>query len=260
MIIQSNSPFNIVKCSALKELLQVISGREVHMPTSTTIMSSLSLKFNEMKAKLKLELSQQSQVCLTTDIWTHSARSYLGVSVHYYDKIWNHKSYIIAFRYLKERHTYDYLARNLTDILQEFELSVDRISHIVTDGGSNFCKAFKIYGKKTDFSESLAAIECTNMVHVDDISDDEEDIVIINNSDPILVVQDNEEYEEDNNDNENNMYPDNIQGEQIELPEDGFDSEIVLPPQMRCFSHLLNLIGERNMNFSFKKISMSMIM
>lgn len=245
MIIQSNSPFNIVKCTAFKELLEMVSGRDIYMPTSTTIMSALLMKFNEMKAKLKLELSQQTHVCLTTDIWTHSARSYLGVSVHYYTKNWKYNSYILAFRHLKERHTYDYLARMLVEILNEFEIPIDKITHIVTDGGSNFCKAFKIYGKKTDFSESLAAIECTN---IDRMNDEEEDIVVNDYNDVIVVSEVEEEYDEDDNENEDILNAANIQGVQIEFPEDldGIDNDIILPPQMRCFAHLLNLIGQNN--------------
>lgn len=243
MIIQSNLAFNIVRSTAFKELLEMVSGREINMPTSTTIMSSLLIKFNEMKAKLKLELSQQSHVCLTTDIWTHSAKSYLGVSVHYYTKSWKHSSYILAFRHLKERHTYDYLARMLVEILNEFELPIDKITHIVTDGGSNFCKAFKIYGKKTDFSESLAAIECINM------NDEEDDIVVDDYNDAIIVSEGEEECNDDNNENEDILNAANIQGVQIEFPEDldRIDNEIILPPQMRCFAHLLNLIGHKNM-------------
>lgn len=242
MIIQSNSPFNIVKCAAFKELLEMVSGREIHMPTSTTIMSALLLKFNEMKDKLKLELSQQTHVCLTTDIWTHSARSYLGVSVHFYTKNWKFNSYILAFRYLKERHTYDYLARMLVEILNEFDLPIDKITHIVTDGGSNFCKAFKIYGRKTDFSESLAAIEFTN---IDYTGDEEEDIVDIDYNNANVS-----EGEEENDEDEDILNVANIQAEQIEFPEDldGIENDIMLPSQMRCFAHLLNLIGQNIIN------------
>lgn len=173
LIIQSYLPFSIVKSTAMKELLEMVSGREIHVPTATTLMLSLSCKFNEMKNKIVSELSQQRYVCITTDIWTHSARSYLGISVHYFDKNWKHKSYIIAFRFLKERHTFDYLARCLHEIFIEFNLPVDKITHAVTDGGSNFCKAFKIFGRKTDFSQSLAAIDCMN---IEDISDNEEEL------------------------------------------------------------------------------------
>lgn len=37
----------------------------------------------------------------------------------------------------------------------------------------------------------------------------------------------------------------NIQGTQIDFPSDSddIDNDIILPPQMRCFAHLLNLIG-----------------
>lgn len=249
LIVQSNLPFSIVKSTELKELLEMVSGREINIPSATTIMLTLTNKFNEMKDRIISELSQQRHVCITTDIWTHSARSYLGVSVHYFDKNWKHHSYIIAFKYLKERHTYDYLARCLHEIFNDFKIPVVKITHGVTDGGSNFCKAFKIFGNKTDFSKSLAAME---FIEMDNISDDEEDIVIIDN-DPILIMGDDEQIIDDDVDIESA----NIQAEQIEFPDQAeiIDNEIMLPAQMRCFSHLLNLIGNNLNNEYFVNVN-----
>lgn len=73
-------------------------------------------------------LAKQSYVCITTDVWTHPCRSYLGVSVHFIDEenIKLRKSYVLAFRRLKQRHTFDYLASCLNEIFDEYELPVKK--------------------------------------------------------------------------------------------------------------------------------------
>lgn len=124
-----------------------------------------------------------------------------------------------------------------------------KIPHIVTDGGSNFCKAFKEYGKKNDFSESLAMIE----QNANDESDNENDDIVMSEDNTILVL-DGDEYEKDTpevdvdeREIEIEIQQANIQGNQINFPSDTDDLEtdILLPAQMRCFAHLLNLIGKR---------------
>lgn len=218
------------------------------MPSIPSTMTALKDQFETMKFKLKHTISLQRYVCCTADIWSHMRKSYLGVSIHFIDSNWERKSFILAFRYLNQRHTFDYLAECLDSIFKEFGIPVDRIPHVVTDGGSNFCKAFKEFGKKNDFSESLAMIEENS----DDVSDEENDDIIINEENPILVLNDNEcennttETDVDEREIEMEIERANIQGNQINFPSDpdDFDTDILLPAQMRCFAHLLNLIGK----------------
>lgn len=248
VIVQSNLPYSIVRSNELKKLLETVSGREVAMSSIPSTMTALKDRFDLMVTKLKHLISLQRYVCCTTDIWSHMRKSYLGVSVHFIDSNWEHKSYILAFRYLNQRHTFDYLAECLDSIFKEYEIPVDKIPHIVTDSGSNLCKAFKEFGKESDFSESLAMIQQNN-----DDSDKEDDDIVVSDDNTILVL--------DNDDDENNtpetnvdereieieIQQANIQGIQINFPSDSddLDTDILLPPQMRCFAHLLNLIGKR---------------
>lgn len=239
-IIDSNLPFRIVQSKTLQELLCRVACREVVLPSIPKTMAALDLRFKGMKSQLINELRKQKHVCLTADIWTHMRKSYLGVSVHYIDSNWQRKSYILAFRYMNKRHTYDYLAQVLSSILAEYDLAIDKVSHIVTDGGSNFCKAFKVYGRNNDFSCTLYAIEEDqdeeNIEDNDDLPDATVQLLEANNANvDILEVEAAAVIRESN-----------IQGIQIDLPNDPDDinNDIVLPPQMRCFAHLLNLIGK----------------
>lgn len=206
-------------------------------------MLLLNSRFNEMKNKLKMLIKEALYVCLTADVWSHMRKSYLGVSIHFIanDNAWTRKSYILAFRLLSKRHTFDYLAETLVDIFKEYDLPIEKITHIVTDGGSNFCKAFREFGKKSDFSDTLALIE-QNEKECEQ-TDEDDDILCIEDE-PILVL-DSEMSLDPFDEIETEILNANIQGDQINFPSDNeeIDMDIVLPPQMRCFAHLLNLIG-----------------
>lgn len=193
-----------------------------------------------MKINLVAQLKKQSYLCCTADIWSHRNKSYLGVSAHYLDDDLVRKSYILAFKKLTKRHTFDYLAELLNGILNEYEIPIEKITHFVTDGGSNFCKAFRVFGMSSDFSHSI------NIIYEAAEAEEEEAMIETINEDPILIIGD-EESIPTNSDEESieNEFSGEIQGDQIIFPDHNEFSynEIVLPPQMRCFAHMLNLIG-----------------
>lgn len=134
------------------------------MPSVSACMSTLNLRFNKMKSNLKELMAKQTYVCSTADVWSHRARSYLGVSIHFIDADWKRHSYILAFKHLKERH-----------ILEGDDVSEDEI---VAKEMQNEIDRITIHSEQIDFSEA-----------------------------------------------------------------ESLDDEINLPKQMRCFAHLLNLIG-----------------
>lgn len=242
-------PFTVVTSPALKALLEEISGRLLQMPTIPKTIQTLSKRFDLMKFNMRNELKEQEHVCLTADVWSHRTRSYLGVSVHYYDSAWNRKSYILAFKHLTQRHTFDYLARRLCEIMNDYGLTVAQVRHIITDGGSNFCKAFREFGANDDFRESFVEM-VENQEDNSDNEDEEDDIVVVDGN-TLLLVDENVDgsaspssqqlLAEDDIIHEIDKVP--IHFDQISFP-DSINDEIILPPQMRCFSHLLNLIGK----------------
>lgn len=84
---------------------------------------------------------------------------------------------------------------------------MSRITHTVTDGGSNFVKAFKMFSGEDD--ESISDSGGSDI----------------------------------DSDNEEEFSCDGIDTAQIDLTaEDEMELDIFLPPQMRCAAHQLNLI------------------
>lgn len=113
-------------------------------------MQSLSTRYDQVRTKLVDILKEQKYICITTDVWSSRAQAYLGMTVHYLTSTFERKSFLLAFRSLNEKQTHEVLAAEINKILEEFGLPNYKVTHILTDGGSAFCKAFKRYGNQHD--------------------------------------------------------------------------------------------------------------
>lgn len=138
------------------------------------------------------------------------------------------------------------LAQELDNIFNDYEIKIEQITHIVTDGGSAFCKMFKEFGNAVD-----VVIQCDseNEEENDDESDSNTPVRAANNEEEASSIDVVQQFMQ-NDDGEL------FQSEILEFPLrqsielDGYFGDSVptdepqfkLPPQRRCFSHLLNLV------------------
>lgn len=148
--------------------MNTAAGREIAVPSTTVFMNFLKVQFDEMKTGLQNTLKTQQFLCITTDVWSSRAQSYLGMTVHFFDDKFDRESYVLALRELKAKQTYDVLTTEIIKVLNDFEIDVDQVTHIVTDGGSAFCKAFKVYGKSID--HLIERVDCRNDAEEEDVT------------------------------------------------------------------------------------------
>lgn len=230
------------------------------MPKKGVFMKNLEEKFSAMKAKLIEILAEQKYLCLTCDVWSSRACSFIGVTVHYKSKDFQNYSHVLAFRKLKGKQTYFELGSEIEKTLNEFNIPKSKITNIVTDGGSAFCKAFKEYGKGNDvlveeivWDEAIENIE--NVKDSDKAEDCGVDLPFMQNDDGELFYcnslnfeQMNLEENDDESENDTNFQSDEHELFRDLVPPNQCESSVnrpkmELPPQRRCLSHLLNLIS-----------------
>ncbi|XP_055308709.1 uncharacterized protein LOC129572718 [Sitodiplosis mosellana] len=254
-IVDGNLAFHISQLPSLRALLESASGRKVIMPSRRKFMASLQSKCDELKSTLKHTLKEQSFLCVTCDAWSSKGQSFLGVTIHFLNQHYKRESFLLAFKRMYARQTYLHLAQTLDEIFKDFEIDIEKITHIVTDGGSAFCKMFKEFGNTTD-------------VIMQDSPEDEYDDDT--NTAPTASSEQHETRttsSSGNNEEESlDMVHEFMQTETGELfqneilqfdvvqnvePDDYFGGrlsneqpQIKLPPQRRCFSHLLNLASQ----------------
>lgn len=105
-ITEGNLPFNVAQLPSLQDLLETVCGRKILMPSRHKFMATLESRFNEMKSTLREILSKQKYLCVTADVWSSRAQSYLGITVHFLDEMFVRNSYLLALKSLRgAKHT-----------------------------------------------------------------------------------------------------------------------------------------------------------
>lgn len=267
-IIDGNLSFNVIQSPSFKKLLETVAGRTILIPSNYKVMNHLDSEFIRTKTKLMEVIAQQDFVCLTADVWSSRAQSYLGVTVHFIDQCYQRQSYGLAFKELKYKQTYKELTKSMHDIFNDFNLNIAKITNIGTDGGSAFCKMFKVYGDEprsesedreetsetedVDMDQENLSRVNQNQTFMSDLNGDFFASEIINfNIDPAIETTSLEStrtesnrtsmqpYFEENSNSDSNMQDyfgnrEHNENEQEVQPK--------LPGQRRCVSHQCNLL------------------
>lgn len=197
------------------------------------------------KEQLIQKFAKEKYLCTTCDIWSSRAQAYFCMTIHFLNSEYERESFVLAFRNMKYRQTNEEIKTLIRSILREYEIDPDKVTHIVTDGGSSFTKAFKLYGKGADtLVEPIINEPAENS--------DEEEFTITDPNDEELLFSNviDLESEEMINPNEDEFEYNELLVENSELMpaneevirSDVYDSK-PLPRQRRCLSHSLNLLG-----------------
>lgn len=101
------------------------------------------------KMLLKKDLKDADWVCTTADAWSTRRKSYIGVTAHWLSEDLKRKSACLAVKRIRGKATYDVIAKLLEDIHDDFDIT-RKLTATITDNGSNFIKAFKVFGLQPD--------------------------------------------------------------------------------------------------------------
>lgn len=244
-VINENLPYNLIRKTSFRELLEGICGKKIEMPCYETFISSLKTQSGILKRNLILLLSEQDHVCETIDAWSCRAQSYIGITVHFISEITLERhSYVLAFRKITFKQSYDNLAKFIYKVNNEFGIDPAKIWYAVTDGGSAFVKAFREFGINCELPETenhleeeiLSDDECDESKEDNEFERPDEDYCDIDN--PLIL---DDVYTENLNFNPNSNSPMNASINSEEILD--ADEEPVLPKQFRCTAHNLNLVA-----------------
>ncbi|XP_058628329.1 uncharacterized protein LOC131538472 [Onychostoma macrolepis] len=177
--------------------------------TRKTLRLKVQDTFENMKSALIQKLNNAEYVATTADCWSARQRSYLGVTCHWIDSTSLERcSAALACRRMTGSHTFDVIAAALKEIHKEYKIR-GKITRTTTDSGSNFLKAFRIYGedKKDDAQDAQ----------------EEEDFIL----------------EEESDESESEMEYQDLFG----ILDEDCGLEYQLPRHQKCACHLLNLVA-----------------
>lgn len=100
VVIDANVSFQFAQQPSFRKLLETVSGRKVEVPTKYKLKLTLHAQHIQVKNELIERLSTQKHLCMTTDVWTSHAQSYLGVTIHFINDAYKRESFLLAFKQL----------------------------------------------------------------------------------------------------------------------------------------------------------------
>lgn len=74
------------------------------------------------------------------------------------------------------KQTYKELAEHMYKVFKDYNIDMRQITNIVTDGGSNFAKMFRIYGQSRDTETTSIETENITYQETDDVENDREPV------------------------------------------------------------------------------------
>lgn len=136
-------PFNVVEGEGFLKLIKELAPY-YKVPSSTHFKKLLCDKYDILKMQFSSRISSSTELCVTLDIWTETMneKSFLGVTIHFLEKI-AISSANIATRELKSNHTAAYISDVFLEILNDWDIPLTKITCAVTDSGANITAAMK---------------------------------------------------------------------------------------------------------------------
>nr|XP_042894548.1 uncharacterized protein LOC107449432 [Parasteatoda tepidariorum] len=186
-----------------------------------TLARQLSKCFEKNVVLVKEELKNANHVCTTIDIWSGRKRSFFGATAHWIDQtsLQRRSRALVCLRFSGD-HNYERINDMLQGIHDEFGLYANKIEATITDNGSNFVKAFEMFG-----------------IHPASIIDGYLNIIDPSEEDDIKI-REYSDISQDMDDGEVEIVDDNLRKS--------------LPKHLRCCSHTLNLIAASDVNKAIK--------
>lgn len=131
----------------------------------------INTMYARKKAALKNNLEKAQWVCTTADAWTSRRRAYIGITAHWLDSQLKRRSACLAVRRIVGKCDFEVIAKLLESVYEEFDL-LRKLTATVTDNGSNFLKAFRLFGATTpSLGTSTLSSSSTSRLLTDEYDD-----------------------------------------------------------------------------------------
>lgn len=163
-ICEGLQPFAVVDQPSFKELVTTLQP-QAKVISRTTVRARIGNAADQLKKTMIAELDKVKFVATTTDCWSAHQKSYLGVTCHWIEeKSLERRSAALACKRLRGSHTFDMLAGALDDIHCQYKIR-GKVVRTTTDSGSNFIKAFHVFGAQPQNDDEVEEDEEPDAFH-----------------------------------------------------------------------------------------------
>ena len=145
-IAKDSMPISIVERPGFKNMLLKFNPR-YQIPSRKHFTDyEIPQLYSHVKDNIVVEsLKEVEFFAATTDLWSSdSCHPYLTLTVHFISTNWDLKSFCLDTAALYADHTGQNIADAITDIFDNWKLSIEKLVATTTDNGSNMIAAFNI--------------------------------------------------------------------------------------------------------------------
>ena len=223
----TNAPLSLVDCEEFRDLLSEMD-RRYDIPHRWKLGQEINKLYDRLKHNISLHLENAKRVILCCDVWSKQGMtaSFLGITVHFFthhDK--KRHSITLACRRFPSPHTGDRIAELLESVLDEWQISKEKVFRSLTDNGSNMIRAFNLLQNKSmDLSQKVAE-------NVEEMEELEDENVKLDEEIEEVEVDENAEF----------AVADMREFEQCEMDH---GNALATWKRISCFAHTLQLVVE----------------
>ncbi|XP_048020934.1 E3 SUMO-protein ligase ZBED1-like [Megalobrama amblycephala] len=139
-------PYSVVENVGFRRLMKVMEPNYVIVSRKHLSEEVIPNMYQTVKDGVVCKLKTAERVGITSDTWTSVAtESYMSVTAHYIDELWNLVSYVLQTTEVQTDHRSVSLAEMLTKAMEEWGL-LSKDPAIVTDNAANMICAVEITG------------------------------------------------------------------------------------------------------------------
>ncbi|KAK9961837.1 hypothetical protein ABG768_007237 [Culter alburnus] len=139
-------PYSVVENVGFRRLMKVMEPNYVIVSRKHLSEEVIPNMYQTVKDGVMCKLKTAERVGITSDTWTSVAtESYMSVTAHYIDELWNLVSYVLQTTEVQTDHRSVSLVEMLTKAMEEWGL-LSKDPAIVTDNAANMIRAVEITG------------------------------------------------------------------------------------------------------------------
>ena len=141
-LVAESRPLKLVEDEGFRHFMEYLCP-EYQVPSASTMSNYIDRLYEEEKEKLIKSLHEIEHVAITTDGGSSTnAVSFQDVNCHFVDENWELVSHTLAVQQNKEEHTAEKYREISDEILEEFEISPEKVALYVTDNENKMLCAY----------------------------------------------------------------------------------------------------------------------
>ena len=146
-IAKDMQPIDTINDKGFRKMIMQFEPRYTPPDRKTIATKYLPQMFEAEKGRIKNLLGTVQHYACTTDLWTSRAlHAYMSLTVHYLASDFSLQSHLLETREFPDSHIAVNIVQELEEILQHWSLSMDGLTAITTDNGSNIVLAADLVG------------------------------------------------------------------------------------------------------------------